>query len=179
MKVGIVFESMFGNTEKMAGEVAEGLSDAGADVTLMEVIHAVAGDARGCDLLVVAAPTHALSLSRPQTRADAVARGASPAEATTGVREWLGSIDDLDWTESTRPRVAVFDTKVEKARHWPGSAARRIARTMTKAGFAVVARTSFYVEDVKGPIVAGEPERARLWGRHLAEILQNTDAASP
>jgi flavodoxin len=63
MKIAIVFESMFGNTEALTDAVALGLRDRGAEVTIHR-----AGDAgdhvlRGCDLLVLAAPTHALTLS--------------------------------------------------------------------------------------------------------------------
>lgn len=50
---------------------------------------------------------------------------------------------------------------------------------MTRQGLVVVDRTSFFVDDVKGPIGAGEQERPRLWGRHLVEILHDTEAASP
>lgn len=176
MKVAIVFESMFGNTEKVATAVAEGLVAAGAHVALVEVGHDVPEDLAGCDLLVLAAPTHALSLSRPRTRAEAVAKGADEAQAATGIREWLSGLPKNLWSVSTRPQVAVFDSRVEKARHWPGSAARTIARIMTNEGFSVVDRTSFYVEDMTGPVVAGDQERARLWGHHLAEIMQVSGA---
>lgn len=38
-------------------------------------------------------------------------------------------------------------------------------------GFDVVARKSFYVEAVTGPLVDGEVDRAHDWAHHLAEIL--------
>jgi len=40
----------------------------------------------GVDLLVLAALTYALSLSREASRADAVERGADPSVAVTGLR---------------------------------------------------------------------------------------------
>lgn len=172
VKVVIVFESMFGNTERMASWVSDGLSDAGAHVTLVEVGNDVPDDFLGCDLLILAAPTHAMSLSRPQTRADAVAKGADAVHAAIGIREWLSTIHENIGPTSTRPQVAVFDSRVKKARHFPGSAARRTEKILTHEGFSVVDRTSFYVEDLVGPIVEGEQERARLWGRHLADIMQ-------
>ena len=64
--------------------------------------------------------------------------------------------------------MAVFDTRVQQARHWPGSAARTAARQLRRAGFTVVARTSFYVDAIQGPLSAGEVARAEAWGRHLA-----------
>ncbi|MEO6510252.1 MAG: hypothetical protein ABIO16_04615, partial [Nocardioides sp.] len=65
--------------------------------------------------------------------------------------------------------VAVFDTRVTKARHWPGSAARGLARTLTKSGFDVVDHISFYVDDIPGPVASGEHAHARAWGCQLAE----------
>lgn len=172
VKAVIVYESMFGNTKKMANQVAGGLSDAGADVTVVEVAKDVPDDFMGCDLLVLAAPTHAMSLSRPQTRADAVAKGADAAHAATGIREWLSTIHENFGSPAMRPKVAVFDSRVQKARHWPGSAAKRTEKILTKEGFPVVDRASFYVEDLVGPIIEGEQERARLWGSHLVDIMQ-------
>lgn len=169
MKVTIVCESMFGNTEYLAEQVAGGLTDQGADVALVKVGEVVSSDFDGIDLLVVAAPTHALTLSRPESRAEAVTHGAEPHRALVGVREWLDTIDLYLPDTAHRPVVAVFDTRVEKARHWPGSAAHRAARGFRKARFDVLERTSFYVEGLIGPLVAGESDRARAWGAALAE----------
>ena len=172
MKVLIVFESMFGNTESLARDVMAGLADGGADVVLADVASAPGPELLGCDLLVLAAPTHALTMSRPESRAEAVSKGADPAHAATGLREWLAALDTAPPPTAPRPAVAVFDTRVIKARHWPGSAARSVARNLKKSGFAVMDRTSFYVEDIAGPVSAGEPERAREWGRGLAALVQ-------
>ena len=166
MRVAVVFESLFGNTEVLAHAVALGLADRGAEVVTLR-----AGDRddhllTGFDLLVLAAPTHALSLSSAATRADAVARGADEVDATTGLREWLAGAATIDAAD--RPPVAVFDTRARIARHWPGSAARSAARLLRQMGFTVVRRTSFYVREVKGPVVEGEVERAREWGRSIA-----------
>lgn len=167
MKVVIVFESMFGNTAALADDVMAGLVAAGADVVLADVVSGPGQVLAGCDLLVLAAPTHAFSLSRPASRADAVSQGAHPDQATSGLREWLGTLAAVLPATSPRPSVAVFDTRVTKVRHLPGSAAKSASRILTKAGFTVVDRTSFYVDGATGPVSAGEHERARAWGRSL------------
>lgn len=172
MKVIVLFESMFGNTKVVAQDVRDGLADAGADVALVGVADAAVTELAECDLLVLAAPTHALSLSRPETRADAVSRGADPGCASTGIREWLGTLDQKLPASATRPPVAVLDTRVHKARNWPGSAAKRAARTVRKEGFTVVEQMSFYVDDITGPVTSGEHQRARQWGRHLADLVR-------
>lgn len=179
VKAVIVFESMFGNTEELARAVAEGLTSAGAEVALREVGHDVPQDFAGCDLLVLAAPTHALSLSRPESRSDAVSRGADRARAATGMREWLAADEETFGPASSRPAVVVFDSRLEKARHWPGSAAKRMAKTLKRQGFTVLDRTSFYVVQMDGPIASGERERARAWGQHLAGLLPDSGAAGP
>lgn len=171
MKVVIVFESMFGNTAALAADVMAGLEDAGADIALADVSSAQQLLLKGCDLLILAAPTHALTLSRPQSRADAVKRGADPDQAATGLREWLSTLDAALPPTGKRPLIAVFDTRVSKVRHWPGSAAGSIARILKKSGYAVADRKSFYVEGITGPLVAGEQARALDWGRGLAGLV--------
>jgi len=172
MRALIVFESMFGNTGELARAVAEGLTAAHVQVDVVEVCHVDREDLAGCDLLVVAAPTHAFSLSRPQTRADAVTKGADPVNAETGVREWLSTLDHAFDATVQAPAVAVFDTRVEKVRHLPGSAARRAARVLTRQGLVLLGRpVSFFVEGVQGPLRTGESQRARAWGQGLASAL--------
>jgi len=168
MKVVVICESMFGNTEQLATAVAKGLTGAGAEVAVLEVGDAYAGHPDlDCDLLVVAAPTHALTLSRPESRAQAVERGADPRREAVGVREWLPTLAEVLPPDGPRPPVAVFDTRVLQAKHWPGSAARASERRLRKSGFRVGERASFYVDAVAGPVADGELERAEAWGRRL------------
>lgn len=170
MKIVIVFESMFGNTEILAREMAAGLAGPEHQVALVDVRHVRPGDLIGCDLLVVGAPTHAFSLSRPGTRRDAVSRGADPAKAALGVREWLATLDAGAPSSTTRPLIAVFDTRLEQVRHLPGSAAHRAARVLRALGFEVLEPTiSFYLVKTSGPPAPGERGRARLWAAALRE----------
>jgi hypothetical protein len=177
LKTVVVFESMFGNTEKLAREIGDGLAGDGARVVLADVRHVRPEDFVDCDLLVLGAPTHAFTLSRPNTRADAVRQGASESRAGTGLREWLAGVDQLFSAGSTHPVVAVFDTRIEKVQHWPGSAARKTTRVLRGRGFEVIDHpTSFYVEDVRGPLVDGERERARTWAHLLVTIVRTRPA---
>lgn len=162
----LVYESMFGCTESVARAVADGLHDGGFEVSLEEVRGAGAPGSRDFQLLVVGAPTHAFSLSRPSTRQDAVLRGAPQQRAETGLREWLLEVGPQDG--GGRP-TAAFDTRVTKVRHLPKAASTRAAHLLSRRGFAIVARpTAFLVQDLTGPLVPGELDRARAWGRDLA-----------
>ncbi|MEQ6900519.1 flavodoxin domain-containing protein [Nocardioides sp. YIM 152588] len=166
MHAVVVYESMFGNTEQIASGIAAGLEAAGATTATVDVGRLEPDDLAGCGLLVVGAPTHAFSLSRASTREDAVRQGADPARAVTGVREWLTTVDAAFPRLEDRPRVAVFDTRAQKVRRLPGSAGRA-ARVLRACGFTVVDRATFLVLDVKGPLAAGELDRAREWGAAL------------
>ena len=66
MKARIVYESIFGNTKAIAEAIATGLS-AGFEIATVEGNASPPGVA-GIDLIVVGAPTHVLSMSRPSTR---------------------------------------------------------------------------------------------------------------
>lgn len=170
----VVYESMFGNTEKIADAVAHGLRDGGYDAVEVDVTFAPLDEPVELDLLVMGAPTHAFSLSRPSTRVDAVRRGASASRARSGLREWLA---DLHIPERM-PSVAVFDTRVAKVRRMPTSAARTAARLAHRRGFKLVARPQgFLVEDVDGPLLEGELARAAEWGRELAAKATHDTAA--
>jgi len=64
MRAAVVYESMFGNTRRVAEAVAEELS-LHMETDLMEVGEAPGRLEAAVDLVVVGAPTHAFSLSRP------------------------------------------------------------------------------------------------------------------
>ena len=162
MKALVVFESMWGNTEQVARAVAEGLEGTCA-VDLLDVAADVPSDLDGVGLLVVGGPTHAFSLSRPTTRQDAVDRGAPGGHEERGIREWLTALPAGDVA------VATFDTRVDKVRHLPGSAARRAAKEVRRHHLGrLVDSESFYVADMAGPLLSGELDRARSWARGLA-----------
>jgi hypothetical protein len=163
----VVYESMFGNTEKIAGAIVRGLRSEGWNASAVDVRWSTDLPA-DLDLLVLGAPTHGFSLSRPSTRADAVRQGAAPARAEKGLREWLA---DVGAAGNDSPPVAVFDTRAAKVKRFPASAGRTIAKLARRHGFRVIGRPQgFLVHDTDGPTLAGELERASTWGRSLADV---------
>ena len=161
----VVFESMFGNTQRIAKAVAQGLASR-MDVRVTEVGEApgvIGGDVA---MLVVGGPTHAFGMSRKGTRESAAQQAADKSLVSpgAGIREWLATV------RATHPKVTVaaaFDTRVARPR-MPGSAARAAHRRLGKLHFRVMAPRSFYVMGGQGPLVDGEVERARHWGEQLA-----------
>ena len=159
----VVYESMFGNTEAVAHAVARGIQDV-MDAEVKEVSNVGDGVDPSVDLLVVGAPTHAFGLSRPSTRADAIRQGAKQGDERRGLREWLEQLPHGRGGEV----VATFDTRVRRVRHLPGSAARNAVKLVRSKGYPTTSARSFYVEDVSGPLLPGELDRATAWGRELA-----------
>ena len=174
MKALVVYESMFGNTEAVARAVSEGVGET-MDVSLREVSTAPAPITDLVDLVVVGGPTHAFSLSRPSTRADAIEKGATHGEADTGLREWIGQLRKGPHSEC----VAAFDTRADKVRRLPGSAARKAAKLLRVDGYTSVGTESFYVSDVSGPLLPGEVERAAAWGSRLGEDMRARSHGRP
>ncbi|WP_404385385.1 flavodoxin-like domain-containing protein [Knoellia locipacati] len=158
----VVYESMFGNTREIAQAVGEGLRE-NAQVEVHEVSTATPVPA-DLDLLVVGGPTHAFGMSRASTREDAATKAHRPVESPTmGLREWLGELG----SDRAGTAYATFDTKVNHPR-LPGSAAKKAAKRLRKLGASQSADpTSFWVEGTEGPLVDGELDRARTWGRSL------------
>lgn len=168
----VVHESMFGNTSAVSVAVARGLREAGYAVTEGEVNRVPAAITPDFDLVVLGAPTHAFSLSRPATRADAGRQGASEG-GKIGLREWIARMPHA--VDRHMPVVAVFDTRVTRVRRLPRSAATRAVTVLGRKGYRFVDRpVGFLVEDISGPLVTGELERAADWGRRLAGRLTVT-----
>lgn len=163
----VVYESMWGNTEQIARAIAEGLGTR-LEVSVVEVSDAPAAPGDDVALVVAGGPTHAFSMTRENTRADAVKQGARQGHVGIGLREWLSALPG-------RPdgqRMVTFDTRVKQVRHLPGSAAKSAGRVARQHGYPRFADSeSFYVDDVAGPLLDGETTRAVQWGDALAARL--------
>jgi hypothetical protein len=169
----VVYESVFGDARAIAHAVADGLSTSVQTdvVSASEAPAEIDGDVR---LLVVGGPNHALGMPRPTTREGAVKQyGAVIPDTGAGLHEWLETV--------RLPRdgvsAAAFDTRgsghpvLSKMDH----AARTEEKLLHRAGAQVVAPAEhFFVADTKGPLVEGEEDRARQWGRTLAELVASS-----
>lgn len=166
MRALVVFESMFGNTGRIAESIVAGFGP-GVAVTLVEVGKADAAPPEDVDLLVVGAPTHAFGLPRESTRQAAAQQTTDTVATGTGLREWLAGLP----SGHAAVVAATFDTRIDKPRWLTGSAARKAADRLRRIGYRVVATESFLVSGTQGPLRDGEIERARAWGARLAQQL--------
>lgn len=173
-RIAIVYESMFGNTRRIAEAIGRGMM-AQVPVEILPV--AKAEDWAGYpEVLILGAPTHAHGLSRPSTREEAVrwARDShrrlemDSESSGPGMREWLDSSD---------PAVvmfATFDTRVDMPRIFTGSAAVAIDKRLRSQGASqLIAPESFFV-DRENELDGGQIERAEEWGREVGELLAHS-----
>jgi flavodoxin len=160
VKILIVYDTVHGNTEQLAQEMASALASA-AFVRLEKAGGLARIDAAGVDLLIVGGPTHRQRMSAPL----AALLEAVDRHAFEGVR------------------AAAFDTRYRMAAWLSGSAAHRIARRLKKGGGRLMAPPeSFFMErDVppKGQkrrhelerLEPGEVDRAARWAVALAQNM--------
>ncbi|HWD77380.1 MAG TPA: flavodoxin/nitric oxide synthase [Kribbella sp.] len=165
----IVYESMFGNTARIALAIRDGLREyVVAEAVPVNRAPDVVPD--GVRLVVVGGPTHAFSLSRPSTREEAGKQGDLVTPVEVGIREWLAALEHA--TGARAPRVATFDTRIARVRRLPGSAARSAAKLLRRMGYRLLTTSeSFFVNETTGPIKDIELERARRWGTELGRLL--------
>ena len=174
----VVYESVFGDARAIAHSIAEGLSAGSVPAVVVAAAEAPAEIGADVDLLVVGGPNHAFGMPRPSTRDSAVKQyGAAIADTGTGLHEWLESVR----APEREIAAAAFDTRgsdhpmLSKMDH----ASRTEEKILGKHGARIVAPAEhFYVADAKGPLVDGEEDRARAWGRTLAETVTARAAAT-
>ena len=168
MRALVIYESMFGNTHEVAERIGAGLR-VDFEVEVIPVHDAVERDLAEVDLLVVGGPTHAHSMSRHSTRSAAVKQAASdqtlelePAASEVGLRDWFEELP-RGWHGC----AAAFDTRAVGPELLTGSAARGIARQLTKHGFELVSTSESFLVDRQNRLVVGEADRAEAWGEAL------------
>lgn len=174
MKTYVVYESMYGNTHRIAEAIGEGLEGLG-EVVVGSVSEIDPVSAAEADLIVLGGPTHIHGMSRSSSRRSAAEVAAKdedvdlePDAAGTGVRDWLA-----DLPHRAGIFAAAFDTRLDKPVLFTGSAAKGITRELRRHRLQPLDEpASFLVEGSEGPLEKGEADRAREWGHLLAERVR-------
>jgi flavodoxin len=147
MNVIIMWDSKFGNTQKLAQTMKAALADSHS-VQLRPADQGLR-DAHGVDVLLVGGPTHGHGASQPLK------------SALTGLPEGtlLGT------------RVATFDTRFRLPKLMTGSAASTATKLLKRAGASPMAPSeSFFVSRDNPPqLEPGELERAASWARAIMQ----------
>ena len=153
MKVLVVYDSAYGNTEKIAQAIG-GAFTAPHMVRVVKVGAAGPADLAGVELLIVGSPTQG-------------------GRGTQSIQKFL---NDIPAGSLKNVRVAAFDTRmvpkggfVKFLTRTFGYAAGRLGSVLTgKGGTEAAPAEGFIVEGKEGPLKAGEVERSAAWGKTLA-----------
>ena len=165
----VVYESMYGNTHVVAGNIADGLRGT-YEVTLVPVASATADLIAGADLLVVGAPTHLHGLSRAWTR-QAARKAAAKPESGLRLDPDAGGPALRDWLRGLvggHALAAAFDTRLAGRPLLTGRASRGISRLLKRHGYHLVAPLESFLVTRRDTLADGEASRARQWGEALA-----------
>lgn len=155
MKTLIIYDSVFGNTEKIANAIGSAQS-LQKDVTVKRVSEIEMKDLNDIDFLLIGSPTRGF---RP-TEDIAAFLKKMPSEIMRGVHTAV--FDTRIPSELIKP--AFFRAIVKKG----GYAAPVIAKELEAKGAKLIADPQgFFVINSEGPLQEGELERAAAWANTL------------
>lgn len=155
MKALIVYDSFFGNTEKIANAIGNALGTT-KTVTTVKVDKFASSMLEGLDYLIVGSPT----------------RGFNPSPA---IKSFLKAIPGNGLSSV---KVAAFDTRIPMDDKVPGFL-RFMANIfgyadkpiqdllIKKGGQETVPSEGYFVKGSEGPLVDGELERAAGWAKQI------------
>jgi flavodoxin len=146
VKALIVYDSTYGNTEKIAKAIGAALT---GEVKVLRAGEVNPAELNAFDLLVIGSPTY----------------GGRPMPS---VAELLNKIPE---SAIKGKNIAAFDTRIPtKLAKIFGYAADRIAKNLKeKGGNLVVPGEGFFVNGKEGPLKEGELERAASWAKELSK----------
>jgi len=153
MRTLIIYDSYYGNTEKIAKAMGAAIP---GEIKVVPVGEASPLDLGSADLLIVGSPTQGFQATKPiQAFVASIPAGALQGKA-----------------------VAAFDTRIQAAEVGKalrqfmkigGYAGPRLARALEKKGGNLAAPPEgFFVVEKEGPLVEGELERAAAWAKGIA-----------
>jgi flavorubredoxin len=132
----VIYDSKFGNTEKVAKSLAGGLERAGMDATCVNTNDVQTDSLKDYDFIAIGAPTQAFTASKP-------------------MKDFLTQLQEV---QGLRGKYGfAFDTRF--ARRLSGSASKYIEKKLESVGMEIVKpRQSAIVEKTEGPLEEGEVE---------------------
>ncbi|MFH0993155.1 MAG: flavodoxin domain-containing protein [bacterium] len=159
MKVLVLFDSVFGNTKKIAEAVADGFKEVKVSCLLLHAGEVKPEDIAAADLIVIGSPTRAF-------------------HATEAVVKALRN-PHLPFNGK---RFAAYDTRIDPADIASkffrkivssfGYADDQISRLLKKRGASeLLPAMGFFVTSSEGPLKKKETENAFLWSKQLFEKL--------
>ena len=146
MKILIVYDSLHGNTERVAKAIGNAIT---GEVHVLRVGEVEPSELNTFDLLIVGSPTQG-------------------GRATQAIQDFLRKVP-VPALEGAN--VAAFDTRITAK--WVrifGYAAGKIADSLKRNGATlVVPPEGFFVKGTKGPLKEGELQRAADWAKEIVK----------
>lgn len=151
MTVLLVYDSVYGNTEKLARAIA-GAIQPSDHIKVLRAKDASPAEPGSIDLLIVGSPT----------------QGGRP---TPAILEFLNAIP-ANALKNTG--VAAFDTRLAGlfVKIFGYAAGRIAASLVAKGGHLVAQPEGFIVKGKEGPLENGELERAAVWAKGLLQGMK-------
>ena len=151
MKALVVYDSVFGNTEKVAQAIGDALGAQALRVGDVRPEHLA-----GLDALVVGSPTQAFQPLKPVK----AFLKAIPKGALEGVK--VAAFDTRADVQEVNSRILTLFVKI-----FGYAAEPMAARLVKKGGTQAMAPAGFFVNGKEGPLKEGELERAAEWARQI------------
>jgi flavodoxin len=159
MKAIVIYDSQFGNTERIAQAIRDALSDT-TETRLMRASSVAPRDLMAAELLIIGSPTQRFHATEP---VDRILKGVSLRGCRAAAFDTRFDMAEVD---SRALKLAV------KVAGDSAYAAPRIAAVLEKAGATmVVPPEGFIVTGTEGPLREGELARAAEWARGIVAAL--------
>ncbi len=175
MNALVVYDSLFGNTERIAQSIADALSAFG-QAQAVRVEPSQPEELKRQELLqqnhatdVRLEPAHQVSLEG----VDLLIVG-GPTQAFTATPTMQSFLENLSPASLSSMAVACFDTRV---RGPFGSAAKTMAKKLQTMGVSLLLPPESFFVKGNGPLKSGEVERAATWARMLFNKVEATHPA--
>ncbi len=151
MKTIVVYDSVFGNTKKVAETIGETIGDLG-EVETIQINQLTLEKLKTAQLLIIGSPT----------------RGFEPTKPVAN------SLKEIKHQIYPDLKIAVFDTRMDIVKvnnkvltffvKFRGYAVDSMEKIILKNGFTVFhPGMGFFVEESEGPVTTGEFEKAQTW----------------
>jgi len=148
-KAIVVYDTKFGNTEKIAKVLAEGMKGQGVEVDCVKVGEVEINKLEEYDLLVIGGPTQGFGISKP-------------------MKDFL---DKLESAEISGRKAFVFDTKLKS--RFAGSAGKGIENRLRKLQMSIIRpHASATVKGTEGPLEEGMEEKFKEIASEIAKPIQ-------
>jgi len=146
IKAIVVYDTKFGNTERIAKVLADGMKERGVKVDCVQVEKVEIDRLTEYDLLAIGGPTHTRNISKP----------------IKGFLEKLESVDVRGM------KAFAFDIRVKRL--FAGSAGKRIEKALKRLGMSIIRPySSALVKEREGPL---EEEMEKMFKHISAELVE-------